>query len=184
MGGGSITDYVIEYSSDAGLSWTTFADGTSTSTSTPVTGLNNGSAYVFRVAAMNSYGTGFPSASSNTTTPSGPPPAPTGLVATVGDGRVSIVFTQSSNGGSAISNYKYSINNGSTWTARSPAAATSPLVISGLNNGTSYQMKILAVSSAGLGHCRSWPWVLLGYRGAGALPSQPLFDKLLHCSWD
>ncbi|NCY22048.1 hypothetical protein EBX31_08845, partial [bacterium] len=151
IGGGAITDYAIQYSSDAGLSWTTFADGTSTSTSTTVTGLNNGSAYVFRVAAINSYGTGFPSASSNTTTPSGPPPAPTGLVATVGDGQVSIAFTQSSNGGSAISNYKYSINNGSTWTARSPTATTSPLVISGLSNGTSYQVKILAVSSAGDG---------------------------------
>ena len=151
IGGGPITDYVIQYSSDMGFNWTTFVDGTSTSTLTTVTGLNNSSAYVFRVSAMNSYGTGFPSASSNTTTPSGPPPAPTGLVATVGDGRVSIAFTQSSNGGSAISNYKYSIDNGSTWTDRSPAAMTSPLVISGLNNGASYQVKILAVSSAGDG---------------------------------
>jgi hypothetical protein len=151
IGGGPITDYVVQYSSDMGFNWTTFVDGTSTSTSTTVAGLNNGSAYVFRVLAINSYGTGFPSALSNATTPSGPPPAPTGLVATVGDGRVSIAFTQSSNGGSAISNYKYSINNGSTWTARSPAATTSPLLISGLNNGTSYQVKILAVSSAGDG---------------------------------
>ena len=41
-GGSAITDYVVEYSTNGGSSWSTFADGTSTVTSATVTGLTNG----------------------------------------------------------------------------------------------------------------------------------------------
>ncbi|MGA0732737.1 MAG: fibronectin type III domain-containing protein, partial [Candidatus Nanopelagicales bacterium] len=69
-GGAAITDYVIEYSTD-NSTWSTFSDGTSTSTSATVTGLTNGTLYYFRVKATNSVGTG--SASSNATaTPAAP----------------------------------------------------------------------------------------------------------------
>jgi uncharacterized delta-60 repeat protein len=57
-GGAVITDYVVEYSSDGGSSWSTFVDGTSTSTSATVGGLSNGVSYVFRVSAVNAAGTG------------------------------------------------------------------------------------------------------------------------------
>jgi hypothetical protein len=52
-----ITDYVVQYSSNSGSTWTTFADGTSTATSATVTGLTSGTAYLFRVAAVNGIGT-------------------------------------------------------------------------------------------------------------------------------
>jgi len=51
-----VTDYVVEYSSDFGKTWTTFADGTSTSTAVAVTGLTKGSQYKLRVAAVNAIG--------------------------------------------------------------------------------------------------------------------------------
>lgn len=57
-GGPAITDYTVQYSSDSGSNWTTFSDGTSTSLTTTVTGLTNGVAHLFRVAATNSVGTG------------------------------------------------------------------------------------------------------------------------------
>jgi hypothetical protein len=68
-GGSAITDYTIQYSSNSGSSWTTFSDGTSTSTSATVTGLTVGVAYIFRVAAINIVGTGSYSTSSSSFTP-------------------------------------------------------------------------------------------------------------------
>jgi len=56
-GGASLTDYIVQYSTDQS-SWTTFADGTSTATTATVTGLTGGTNYYFRVAAVNSAGTG------------------------------------------------------------------------------------------------------------------------------
>ncbi len=56
--GAAITDYLVEYRTSPSGTWTTFADGVSATTSTTVTGLTNGTAYDFRVSAINVVGTG------------------------------------------------------------------------------------------------------------------------------
>jgi hypothetical protein len=69
VGSPALNDYVIQYSSDSGSNWTTFTDTVSTSTSVTVTGLTNGTAYIFRVAGKNNIGTGTYSTASNSVTP-------------------------------------------------------------------------------------------------------------------
>jgi len=65
-GGSAITDYIIEYSTD-NSTWTTFSDGTSTSTTATVTGLTNGTLYYFRVSAVNAVNTGSATSSLSST---------------------------------------------------------------------------------------------------------------------
>jgi subtilisin family serine protease len=90
-----------------------------------------------------------------TTPPAGAPAAPTGLVATPGSSSASVAFTPGSDNGAAITNYEYSIDNGSTWAARNPAATSSPISISGLSNGTAYSIKLRALNSVGSGAASS-----------------------------
>ena len=67
------TDYHVQYSSNSGSTWTTFADGISTATSAVVTGLTNGTGYIFRVRAVNALGEGPYGAASGVVTPAANP---------------------------------------------------------------------------------------------------------------
>ena len=80
------------------------------------------------------------------------PGAPTITEITAGNAQLSVAFTApNSNGGAAISNYEYSTNGGTNWTTPSPAVTSSPLLITGLSNGATYNVQIRAVNSAGSG---------------------------------
>lgn len=79
------------------------------------------------------------------------PAAPTITSITPSNGTLSVAFTAGATNGSAITNYEFSTNNGANWTVRSPVATTSPISISGLTNGTAYNVRIRAVNAAGAG---------------------------------
>ncbi len=77
-------------------------------------------------------------------------PAITGI--TPGNEQLSVAFTPpSSNGGLSITNYQYSIDNGNNWITPAPAVTTSPLLITGLTNGITYNVTLRAVNSVGSG---------------------------------
>jgi len=145
--GAPITNY--EYSLNSGA----WASAASTANPLVITGLGYGVSYTVAIRAINAAGPSPASATSDAvTTLLGVPTAPTITGITPGGGTLSVAFTApSADGGAAITNYKYSSDGGSTYTAVSPEATTSPILISGLANGTTYQVKILAVNSTGDG---------------------------------
>jgi len=65
-GGAAITNHVVQYRSQSANSWSTFSHEASPATSIRVTELSLGSIYMFRVAAVNSAGTGLWSAQEST----------------------------------------------------------------------------------------------------------------------
>jgi hypothetical protein len=79
-----------------------------------------------------------------------PPSAPVIESITANNTSLTISFTAGASNGSVVSNYKYSLNGGS-YISLSPTDAISPITITGLINGTSYQVQIRAVSNLGDG---------------------------------
>jgi hypothetical protein len=97
-------------------------------------------------------GTGFSYTGSVTTTLSPSNPNPPTSLSWVDryNGNVSVSFTAGSDNGDAIINYSYSLNNGTSFTELNPAQATSPIIISGLDNRTDYTLVLKAINSGGL----------------------------------
>ena len=147
-GGAAVTDYVVQYATNAGGPFTTFADGTSAATGATVTGLTNATNYFFRVAAKNAAGTGTNSPLASTT-PLAAPSAPSITGITPGTGFLQVSFSApASNGGSTITGYQYRLDGGA-W--KNTAGTTSPKTITGLTNGTAYDVELRAVNSVGGG---------------------------------
>lgn len=147
-GGSPITNY--EYSTDGGLTWTSVAPDDPTSP-VVISGLANGTTYEVVLRATNTVGTGIPS-EVVTVTPAAVPTAPTSLIATPSSSAAVVSFTTpASDGGSPITNYEYSVDDGSTWQPFEPAQDTSPVEVSGLTNGVTASILLRAVNDVGPG---------------------------------
>ena len=157
-GGATITSYMIEHSLSANFSSPTSVPTADDATSHTISGLTNGTLYYFRVAAVNSVGTGayYPGATdaavSATPAPEAPA-APSALMATAANAEVTLSWTAAaSDGGAAITGYMIEhdtdMNFPSPTTVTTAAAATSHTV-SALTNGTLYYFRVAAVNAAG-----------------------------------
>ena len=129
------------------INYTATCSGISTSnTISPVivTGLTNGTTYTCTVKANNAAGSSAASSPSTSATPITAPGAPTIGAATAGDAQISVAFTAPvSNGGSAIINYT------ATCAGFSASNAVSPVVVTGLTNGTAYTCTVVATNASG-----------------------------------
>jgi large repetitive protein len=147
-GGSPITSYTAECASHHG------ATGSVDGAASPivVTGLTNGSTYTCSVTATNLAGSGDASADSNTFVPYTVPDAPTIGTATGGNAAASVTFTAPAfDGGSPITGYTatcLSSNGGATGSVEGGA---SPIVVTGLTNGSTYTCTVTAANLAGSG---------------------------------
>jgi hypothetical protein len=152
-GGSPITGYkVTPYAGTTPMATRTF---TTTATTQAITGLTNGTAYTFRVQAVNAVGTGPESAPSAAVTPSAPattvPGAPTGVTATAGNGQASVTWTApTATGGSPITGYKVTPYVGGTaQPVRTFTGTGTSRVVTGLTNGVGHTFRVQAVNAVG-----------------------------------
>jgi titin len=149
-GGSPVTAW--QYSTDGGTSWFT-ASGTSSPLTLTVlsadgtTRLANGTGYALQVRAKTAIGTG-PASSTTIVAPASAPTAPS-IAVTPGNTSASVTFALGTDGGSPVTQLDYSLDGGATWTAA--GTLSSPFTISGLNNGTTYAVKLRADNAIGVG---------------------------------
>ena len=152
-GGSPITHY--EYSSDGGTTWRSTGStdrsyqATQTSAATPAD-LENGTAYSWRVRAVNAIGAGAASPAVSAT-PQAPtvPDAPTGLTATGGNNQVVLSWTEPSDNDSPITHYEFSRDGGTTWHSTGSTALT--YTDTDVTNGVEYDYQVRAVNVLGEG---------------------------------
>ena len=155
-GGAAITGYRVYQ----GTSKTPVASVTGTGTT--VKNLTNGTAYSFKVTAVNKAGEG-PASSTASATPTAKvtkPGLPNGLTASPGNGKVTLSWkAPGSGGGTGISGYE--IYRGTSPGGESGTPVNASLVagtsftVTGLTNGTTYYFTVAAVNQAQLQGARS-----------------------------
>jgi len=150
----SISGYQIEATPTGGG---TVVRSTSCTTSPcTITGLTNGVEYTVTIAAINVAGTGPASGASTALTPATAAFAVGSLAATPGNTTVDLTWTALSNdqlGGGTFTRYEVSqrVAGSSPWTLVTSALtvqSTNSYTVSGLDNGTSYDFQVVAITSA------------------------------------
>lgn len=145
---GATSYNVYRGSTSGGQSATPIATGI-TGTSYTNTGLTNGTAYYYKVAAINASGTSAPSSEASATPVSGSAPsAPAGLTATAGNAQVSLGWTASP-GAASYEIYRGTTSNGQSATPIVTGFTGTSYTNTGVTNGTTYYYKVKAVNVSG-----------------------------------
>ncbi|MFP2904506.1 fibronectin type III domain-containing protein [Pyxidicoccus sp. 3LFB2] len=114
--------------------------------SVTVTGLTNGTAYTFVVAATNAKGDGAASAPSAAVTPRTVPGAPFDLSATPGNRQVEVSWKAPTDAGMPITRYVVEVRQGET-VVKSQEVTGLSATLTGLTNGTTYSFTVTAANT-------------------------------------
>jgi hypothetical protein len=143
-----VTDYIVEYRTDASTAWSTWDDGVSTAITATLTDMTPDVPVSLRVKAVNTYGSS-PASAMVTVTPRSAataPTAPLSVTTTAGDTRVAVRWvTPASSGGSAITAYTVTSSPGGFTCTTS----TNACVVTELTNGDSYTFTVTATNAVG-----------------------------------
>ena len=156
-GSATITGYAVEYKRTAAASWTRWTHS-GTATSATITGLTKaagaaGVEHQVRVAAINSEGAGANSAVA-AGTPYATPGAPGAPLVTPGAGSLAVSWSEPNDYGSAITRYEvqHKLSSAGGWpNTDTDVTGSTSTNITGLTNGSSYDVRVQAVNSAGAG---------------------------------
>jgi VCBS repeat-containing protein len=180
--GAPITGYIVTpYIGFAALPSQTFNSAATTET---VTGLTNGTSYVFRVAAVNAFATG-PMSTASASIAIGLPAAPTGVAGTPGNATASVTWTAPSGNGSSITGYVVTPFIGTTaQPAQTFNSTMTTETVTGLTNGTAYTFKVAAINGVGTGpqSAASAP-VTVGAPTAPRTPTATALAKSAKVKW-
>ena len=152
----AISDYDVQYRKSGDTAWTDHAH-TGTSTTTTIGSLDSGTTYQVQVRATNAEGTSGWSATGTGSTV-GPPEVPTGVAAGPGDEKLTVTWSQTNDGGSAITGYtvQLKLSSVSGWPSGSVTertlTGTPPArshTFTGLTNGTVYTVRVKATNIHG-----------------------------------
>ena len=151
-GNSAITDYVVQFK--VGSSYVPFVDGVSTARSALVTGLTNGTTYLFRVAAKNAVGLS-PFAVAVSAVPADVPGESSGLAVSL-SGTDAFIAWQApiSNGGSAITDYvvSYKLRTSPTWVVFDEGVSDQTgATVTGLDGVSDYDFMVQAQNVMGIG---------------------------------
>ncbi len=189
-----VTDYVIEQSTDAGVTWTTFADAVSTQTTAVLSPLTAGQSYSFRVRAVSIAGQGSPSNTVVAIPLSFNPPTAVRNVVAVPRLLGAFVYWSSplDNGGSPVTAYTidWSVDGGTTWVGNTRVnAPMTSATLTNLTGDVAHTIRVRAINAYGTSvdalttvtpqglRAPSEPrglWVNVGYNSASLYWSHPI----------
>jgi titin len=145
--GAAISGYAVQYKETTSAVW--LAGPTTTSLSAAISGLTNGVSYDVQVSAANLAGYG-PWSGTAVGTPLTTATAPQLFQTIPGDQSVILNWASPADlGGSAVISYLVSYRSGVTWTDVQTTQLTT--TFTGLDNGVAYDVRVAAITAAGLG---------------------------------
>ena len=149
-----ITDYQVEYKVSADDAWVTFDHPASATTALAVNGLTNGTAYDFRVMAVNAAGISAPPLTDVSQTPATVPDPVESVLEADADSSVTLAWSAPTfDGGAPLTDYlvQYLPDGGQLPSLEESVSTATQVAVTGLVNGEKYSFRVAAVNAMGTG---------------------------------